>query len=89
MASSLSFIDLLDPSRALFYYYFIQGAHFPLIKIFLFNVEKSKSATMSPLVTETYVQLFHHGGILVLVPMSYYTKVFYHVFLSECHLEHN
>ena len=40
MASTLSFIDLLDPSRALFYYYFIHGALFPLIKIFLFNAER-------------------------------------------------
>ena len=89
MVSSLSFIDLLESSRALFYYYFIHGALFPLIKIFIFNAEKSKSATMSPLVTETPTQPSHHVGILVLVPMSYYTKVFHHVFLSECHLEHN
>ena len=51
--------------------------------------EKSKSATMSPQVTETHVQPSRHVGILVSVPTSYYTKVFYHVFLSECHLEHN
>ena len=51
MASSLYFIDILEPSRALFYYYFIHGALFPLIKIFLFNAEKSKSATTSPMVT--------------------------------------
>ena len=89
MASFLSFIDLLEPSRALFYYYFIHGALFPLIKIFPFNAEKSKSATMSPLVTETPAQLSHHVGNLVSVPMSYYTKVFHHVFLLECHLEHN
>ena len=48
-----------------------------------------KSATMSPQVIKTHVQPPHHVGILVPVPMSYYTKVFYHVFLSECHLEHN
>ena len=89
MASSLSFIDLLDPSGALFNYYFIHGALFPLIKIFLFNAEKGKSATTSPPVTETRVQSSHHVGILVLVPMSYYTKVFHHVFLLECHLECN
>ena len=63
MASSISFIDLLEPSRALFYYYFIHGSLFPLIKIFLFNVEKSKLATTSPPVTETHVQMSHHGGI--------------------------
>ena len=89
MASSLSFIDLLEPSRALFYYYFIHGALFPLIKIFLFNAEKSKLATMSPSITETHVQLSHHGGILVPIPMSYYTKVFCHVFLPEFHRERN
>ena len=89
MASSLSFIDLLEPSRALFYYYFIHGTLFPLIKIFLFNAEKSKSATMSPLLTKTYAQPSHHVGILVLVPMSYYTKVFHHVYLLECHFERN
>ena len=66
MASSLSFIDLLEPSRALFYYYFIHGALFPLIKIFLFNVGKSKSATTSPPVIETLVQPSHYVGILVL-----------------------
>ena len=89
MASSLSFIDLLEPSRALFYYYFIHGALFPLIKIFLFNAEKGKSAITPPLVTETRVQPSHHVGILVSVPMSYYTKVFHHEFLPEFHLEHN
>ena len=89
MASSLSFIDLLEPSRALFYYYFIHGALFPLIKIFIFNAEKGKSATTPPLVTETRVQQSHHVGILVPVPMSYYTKVFHHVFLPEYHLERN
>ena len=55
MASALSFIDILEPSRALFYYYFIHGALFPFIKIFLFNVEKGKSATMPPSVTEIRV----------------------------------
>ena len=89
MASSLSFIDLFEPFRALFYYYFIHGALVPLIKIFLFNAEKSKSATMSPSITETHVQLSHHGGILVSITMRYYTKVFHHVSLLECHLEHN
>ena len=89
MASSLSFIDLLEHSRFLFYYFLIHGALFPLIKILLFNAEKSKSATTSPPVTETHVQLFHHGGIIVSIPMSYYTKVFYHVFLPECHRERN
>ena len=89
MASSPSVIDLLEPSRALFYYYFIHGALFPLIKIFLFNVEKGKLATMPPPVTKTRVQPSHHVGILVPVPMSYYTKVFHHVFLPECHLERN
>ena len=89
MASTLSLIDLLDPSTTLFYYCFIHGALFPLIKIFLFNVEKGKLAITPPPVTETRVQLSHHVGILVPVPMSYYTKVFYHVFLLECHLEHN
>ena len=51
--------------------------------------KKSKSATMSPLVTETHAQPSHHVGIFVLVPMSYYTKVFHHVFLLKCHLERN
>ena len=89
MASSLYFIDISEPSRVLFYYYFIRGSLFPLIKIFIFNAEKSKLATMSPLVIETHVQPSHHVGILVLVPMSYYTKMFHHVFLLECHLEHD
>ena len=89
MASSLSFIVLLEPSRALFYYYFIHGALFPLIKIFIFNAKKGKLATTPSSVTETCVQLSHHVGILVSVPMSYYTKVFHHVLLSECHLEFN
>ena len=89
MTSTLSFIDLLDPSRALFYYYFIHGALFSLIKIFLFNAEKGRSATMPTPVTETRVQPSHHVGILVPVPMSYHTKVFYHVFLLESHLERN
>ena len=89
MASSLSFIDLLEPSRALFYYYFIRGALFPLIKIFFFNAEKSKLATMIPLVTETHAHSSHHVGIFDPVPMRYYTKLFHHVFLLECHLEHN
>ena len=69
MVSTFSFIDPLDPSRALFYYYFIHGALFPLTKIFLFNAGMSKSATMSPQVTETHVQPSHHVGILVLVPI--------------------
>jgi len=55
MATPLAVIDLLEPSRALFYYYFIHGALFPLIKIFLFNAEKGKSATTPPLVIEIYV----------------------------------
>ena len=55
MASSLSFIDLLESSRALFYYYFIHGALFPFIKIFLFNAEKGKSATTPPSVIEICV----------------------------------
>ena len=81
MASSLYFIDLLEPSRALFYYYFIHGALFPFIKIFLFSAEKGKSVTTPPSVTEIRVQLSHQVGILIPVPMSYYTKVF--------HLERN
>lgn len=55
MVSSLSFIDPLEPSRALFYYYFIHGALFPFIKIFLYNAEKGKSATTPPPVTEICV----------------------------------
>ena len=53
IASSLSFIYLLDHSRALFYYYFIHGALFPLIKIFIFNAKKGKSATTPPPITKT------------------------------------
>ena len=89
MDSSLSFIDLLEPSRALFYYYLIHGALFSLNKIFLFNAENGKSAAMSPQVTKIHVQLSHHVGILVPVPTSYYSKVFYRVFFSKCHFEHN
>ena len=71
MASSLSFMDLLEPSRVLFYYYFIYGALFPLINIFIFNVEKSKLTTTSPPVIETHVQLSHHGWLLILVLKHY------------------